>query len=91
MNGSSKVRVSYSKYRMVPEQIIWDDSEEEEEEDEDERNRDLDRFETKEKELGLMPLCGYKKVGRRSKNRSRHGFRRRCWGRSLRRSSRSKY
>jgi len=25
--------------------------------------RDWDRFETKEKELGQMPLCGYKKVG----------------------------
>ena len=65
-----KVRVSYSKYRMVPEEIVWDDSEEEEEEEEEVwvkgrgmMRRDWDRFETKEKELGQMPLCGYKKVG----------------------------
>ena len=58
-----QVRVSYSKYRMVPEQILWDDSEDEEEEWGEERRRDIDRFETKEKELGQMPLCGYKKVG----------------------------
>ena len=30
MNGSSKVRVSYSKYKMIPEDIIWDDSDDEE-------------------------------------------------------------
>jgi len=67
-NGNSKVRVSYSKYRMVPEDIIWDDSEDEEFDDEfdeggGQRRRDIDRFETKEKELGQMPLCGYKKIG----------------------------
>jgi len=64
LNGSSKVRVCYSKYRMVPEHIVWDDSEEDEMEDEEwGTRRDIDRFETKEKELGQMPLCGYKKVG----------------------------
>jgi len=66
-NGNSKVRVSYSKYRMVPEDIIWDDSEDEFDDEFDEgggqRRRDIDRFETKEKELGQMPLCGYKKIG----------------------------
>ena len=32
LNGTSKVRVSYSKYRMVPENVIWDDSDEDEDE-----------------------------------------------------------
>jgi RIO kinase 3 len=53
---------------MVPEEIVWDDSEEEEEEEwagERELARDWDRFETKEKELGQMPLCGYKVVDHR--------------------------
>ena len=31
MNGSAKIRVSYSKYRMIPENIIWDDSDDDEE------------------------------------------------------------
>jgi hypothetical protein len=31
VNGSSKVRVSYSKYKMIPENIIWDDSDDDEE------------------------------------------------------------
>ena len=33
MNGTSKVRVTYSKYRMVPENIIWDDSEDDEDDE----------------------------------------------------------
>ena len=32
-NRGSKVRVSYSKYRMVPEDVIWDDTDDEEDED----------------------------------------------------------
>jgi len=63
VNGSSKVRVSYSKYRMLPEEFDWD-SEDEELEDlgEEMMKRDWDRFETKDKEIGQMPLCGYKKI-----------------------------
>jgi len=63
VNGSSKVRVSYSKYRMLPEEFEWD-SEDEELEDlgEEMMKRDWDRFETKDKEIGQMPLCGYKKI-----------------------------
>lgn len=67
-NGTSKVRVSYSKYRMVPEHIIWDDSEDEEEDvyfTQDDRKRDWDVFETKDKEVGAMPRCGYKKLGQK--------------------------
>jgi len=65
MNGESKVRVSYSNYRMVPEDIIWDDSEEEEDQylQSDDRKRDWDVFETNEKEVGVFPSCGYKKIG----------------------------
>ena len=33
MNGTSKVRVTYSKYRMVPENIIWDDSDDDEDDE----------------------------------------------------------
>jgi len=67
VNGSSKVRLSYSKYRMVPDELLgFDDSDEEEEDDyftKDDSKRDWDQFETKEKELGDMPRCGYKKIG----------------------------
>ena len=74
------MRVSYSKYRMLPEEFDWD-SEDEELEDlgEEMMKRDWDRFvkhefrsgyfmvfharfETKDKEIGQMPLCGYKKI-----------------------------
>jgi len=65
-NGHSKVRVTYSKYRMVPEDIIWDDSDDEEDEylTLDENDRDWDVFETNEKENGgAMSRRGYKKKG----------------------------
>jgi len=63
-NGSSKVRVSYSKYRMVPEDVIWDDSDDEEEDlNADEGKKDWDIFETNDKEVGIMPRCGYKMIG----------------------------
>lgn len=48
-NKNSKVQVSYSKYRIVPEGII-DDSDEEEESVPPELRKDWDRFETNEKE-----------------------------------------
>jgi len=66
MNGSSKVRVSYSKYKMIPEDIIWDDSDDEEDFEyfnQDDHKRDWDRFETNDKEIGNIPRCGYKKIG----------------------------
>jgi len=65
LNGTSKVRVSYSKYRMVPENVIWDDSDEDEDEyfTQDDQKRDWDVFETNEKEVGVIPRCGYKKLG----------------------------
>jgi len=67
MNRNSKVTVSYSKYRMMPEEArIWDDSDEEEEDmyfTQDDSKRDWDVFETQEKEVGDMPRCGFKKIG----------------------------
>jgi len=66
LNGSSKVTLSYSKYRMIPQELLeFDDSDEDEDWDqfEMEEKRDVDRFETKEKEIGDMPRCGYKKIG----------------------------
>jgi len=65
LNGTSKVRVSYSKYRMVPENIIWDDSDDELDPyfDQDDSKRDWDLFETKDKEVGVIPRCGYKRLG----------------------------
>ena len=67
LNRNSKVTVSYSKYRMISEEArIWDDSEDEEDDfyfSQDDRKRDWDQFETKEKEVGEMPRCGFKKIG----------------------------
>jgi len=66
LNQNSKVTISYSKYRMIPEEArIWDDSDDEEDIyfTQDDRKRDWDVFETKEKEVGEMPRCGFKMVG----------------------------
>ena len=66
INQNSKVTVNYSRYRMVPEEIRSFDSSDDEEDEYfriDEAKRDLDYFETKEKELGEMPRCGFKKIG----------------------------
>ena len=66
INQNCKVTVNYSRYRMVPEELRCYDSSEDEEDEyftRDESKRDLDYFETKEKELGEMPRCGFKKVG----------------------------
>jgi len=67
INRNSKVTVSYSKYRMMPEEArIWDDSDEELEDlyfTQDDSKRDWDLFETKDKEVGDMPRCGFKMIG----------------------------
>ena len=57
VNGSSKLTISYSKYKMIP-LPFWDDESDEDEEDEvgaDDRNRDLDSYETADKEMGIIP------------------------------------
>ncbi len=57
MNGSKKLTISYSKYKMIP-LPFWDDGSDEDDEDEfaaDERNRDLDSYETADKEMGVIP------------------------------------
>ena len=57
MNGSSKLTISYSKYKMIP-LPFWDDESEEDDDDVtgmDERKRDLDSYETADKELGVIP------------------------------------
>merc|ERR1719369_321218 len=69
INRNSKVTVSYSKYRMMPEEErIWDDSDEELEDlyfTQDDSKRDWDLFETKDKEVGDMPRCGFKMLGKK--------------------------
>ncbi len=63
-NKSAKVSVSYSKYRVIPDNQLWDESEEEDEYlARDDSKRDVDWYETAEKEVGEMPKRGYKKVG----------------------------
>ena len=57
MNGSSKLTISYSKYKMIP-LPFWDDESEDDDDDVtgmDERKRDLDSYETADKELGVIP------------------------------------
>ena len=57
MNGSSKLTISYSKYKMIP-LPFWDDESEEDDDDVtgmDDRKRDLDSYETADKELGVIP------------------------------------
>eukprot|EP00095_Tigriopus_kingsejongensis_P006679 snap_masked-scaffold25_size650667-processed-gene-0.0 protein:Tk06679 transcript:snap_masked-scaffold25_size650667-processed-gene-0.0-mRNA-1 annotation:"serine threonine-protein kinase rio3" len=63
-NGTSKVTVSYSKYRVVPAHPLFDeDDTEEEDEAVDDRRRDWDCYETQAKTQGELPRCGYKVVG----------------------------
>ena len=68
-NGSSKVTVSYQKFRRVPDLPIWDDSDDEDEELEaylnmDDRKRHWDSYETASKDdANNLPKAGFKKVG----------------------------
>ena len=68
-NGSSKVTVSYQKFRRVPDLPIWDDSDDEDEELEaylnmDDRKRHWDSYETASKDdANHLPKTGFKKVG----------------------------
>ena len=64
-NGDSKVSLSYSKYRVIPDNPIWDDSDDDDDEywALDDRKRHVDWYETAEKEIGALPKRGYKKVG----------------------------
>ena len=60
-----QVTVSYSKYKMIPDNPVWDDDEDDDEDEYfymDDRKRDIDWYETKNKEVGELPKCGYKKV-----------------------------
>jgi len=74
MNGQSKVGVSLSNYRMVPQGITWDESDEEIDQYflQDDRKRDWDLFETKDKEVGQMPKTGYKKIPNSDKVITKH-------------------
>ena len=58
VNGSSKLTISYSKYKMIP-MPFWDDDDDTDEEDEeghgDDRKRDVDSYETADKENGQIP------------------------------------
>lgn len=56
-NGTSKVSISYDNYRFIPEELIYDSSDEELPEND---KKDWDLFETNEKEFGTFPKCGYK-------------------------------
>ncbi|KAF2881245.1 hypothetical protein ILUMI_24925 [Ignelater luminosus] len=58
-NGTSKVSISFSNYRRVPQHSDFQ-SESEEEEVEDIRDRkDWDRFDTVQREFRTIPPCGY--------------------------------
>ncbi len=57
VNGSSKLTISYSKYKMIP-MPFWDDDDSDEDESDlqgDDRKRDVDSYETADKEHGLIP------------------------------------
>ncbi|KAJ9586222.1 hypothetical protein L9F63_020131 [Diploptera punctata] len=60
-NGTSKVNISYSNYRVIPENLLYD-SEDEECTSED-KPREWDSFVSTEKAFKEMPKCGYKKQG----------------------------
>jgi len=60
-NGSSKVCVSYSNYRVIPENLIY--GSDSEHEDIDDKHRQWDSFVTTEKAFKDIPKCGYKKRG----------------------------
>lgn len=59
-NGTSKVCISYSNYRVMPENVQYDS---ESDDDVDDKNREWDSFVSSEKEFKSMPKCGYKKQG----------------------------
>ncbi|XP_069699762.1 serine/threonine-protein kinase RIO3 [Periplaneta americana] len=60
-NGSSKVCISYSNYRVLPENLVYDSDSEDE--DVDDKHREWDSFVSTEKAFKAMPKCGYKKEG----------------------------
>ena len=68
-NGTSKVTVSYEKYRTVPDNPIWDDSDDEDEElaaylDMDDKKRHWDYYDSADRDVkNQLPRSGYKKVG----------------------------
>lgn len=68
-NGTSKVTVSYEKYRTVPDNPIWDDSDDEDEElaaylDMDDKKRHWDYYDSADRDVNKqLPRSGYKKVG----------------------------
>lgn len=63
-NGSSKVSVSYSQYKSLPESLRYsDDSEDEDDDGRYLYKRNWDEYERKDKETGALPKCGYKKIG----------------------------
>lgn len=59
-NGSSKVCISYSNYRVIPENLVYDSDSED---DIDDKRQDWDSFVSTEKAFKCMPKCGYKKQG----------------------------
>ena len=60
-NGTSKVSISYSNYRTVPENLLYDSDDEEY--NAEEKPREWDSFVSTEKAFKEMPKCGYKKQG----------------------------
>lgn len=60
-NGSSKVCISYSNYRVIPENLEYDSDSEDE--DVDDKHREWDSFVSAEKAFKAIPKCGYKKEG----------------------------
>lgn len=60
-NGSSKVCISYSNYRVSPENPVYDSDSEDD--DIDDKCKEWDSFVSVEKAFKAMPKCGYKKQG----------------------------
>ncbi|XP_066993817.1 serine/threonine-protein kinase RIO3 [Anabrus simplex] len=60
-NGTSKVCVSFSNYRIAPENTNYDS--ESEHEEVDDKHREWDSFVSSEKQFKSIPKCGYKKEG----------------------------
>lgn len=59
-NGSSKVCISYSNYRVIPENLVYDSDSEN---DNDDKGQEWDSFVSTEKAFKDMPKRGYKKEG----------------------------
>ncbi|XP_050299178.1 serine/threonine-protein kinase RIO3 [Anthonomus grandis grandis] len=59
-NGSSKVSVSFENYRRAPQNFDFESDLEEDEIEDILDRKDWDRFDALMRDIGSMPMCGYK-------------------------------